>query len=182
MADIVDAKTRSRMMASVKRRGTLPELAVQHALRRVGYRLLLNRKALPGSPDVVIPDLRAVVFVHGCFWHRHGCERTTTPSSNSLYWKRKFEENLRRDRRNRRQLRRMGWRTFTVWECRRARDVERVIRALAELGRSAGATGLEARSRRDESGGAHDELPSGGEGGSPSWQRSRPRRDAHAER
>jgi DNA mismatch endonuclease (patch repair protein) len=133
MTDIVDPLTRSRIMASVKTRDTRLELAVQRALRTSGYRIRVNATELPGSPDVVVPELRAVVLVHGCFWHRHGCDRTTTPRSRRSYWQRKFEENVRRDRRNRRRLRRMGWRTFTVWECKREHDIERIKRALTNL-------------------------------------------------
>lgn len=120
-------------MASVKTRATRPELAVQKAFTLSGYRISLNAKELPGSPDIVFPDLCVVVFVHGCFWHRHGCERNTTPRSHQSYWRWKFQDNVRRDRRDRRRLRQMGWRTFTVWECQQERDVKRIKRALVAL-------------------------------------------------
>ncbi len=137
MADIVDTQTRSRIMASVRIRGTRLELAVQHAFRTAGYRILVNVSELPGSPDIVVPELHTVVLVHGCFWHRHGCDKSTTPRGHGLYWRRKFEENVRRDRRNRRQLRRLGWKTFTIWECQQERDITRVKHAFLALNRRA---------------------------------------------
>ena len=136
MADIVDVQTRSRIMASVKTRGTSLELRVRRILRNDGYRILMNVKRLPGSPDIVLPDVHAVVFVNGCFWHRHGCGRTTTPRAHRFYWERKFQDNLRRDRRVRRRLRRMGWRAFTVWGCKSERDVARIRGALVGPSRS----------------------------------------------
>jgi DNA mismatch endonuclease (patch repair protein) len=105
-------------MAGITGRNTVPEVAVRRALHAVGLRFRLHRKGLPGRPDIVLPKYKAVVFVHGCFWHRHkGCRFTTTPATNPAFWRRKFDENVRRDVRQRRKLRAAGWRVFVVWEC-----------------------------------------------------------------
>jgi DNA mismatch endonuclease (patch repair protein) len=116
--DIVDSATRSRMMSSIRGRDTLSEIAVRKVLHAAGLRFRLHRRDLPGSPDIVLPRHRSVVFVHGCFWHRHsGCRYKTDPASNVDFWRQKFESNVRRDRRQQRALRNEGWRVFIVWEC-----------------------------------------------------------------
>ena len=105
-------------MSRVKGKDTRPELRLRRLLHAQGYRFRLHRRDLPGSPDLVFPSRRCVVFVHGCFWHRHpGCKLTRTPKSNTEFWKSKFQENVRRDRRNRRKLESMGWHVLIVWEC-----------------------------------------------------------------
>jgi DNA mismatch endonuclease (patch repair protein) len=106
-------------MATVRQRDTAPELAFRRELRRLGIRFRLHARALPGTPDVVLPDCRVAVFVHGCFWHRHrGCPRASTPKSNAEFWSVKFDDNVRRDARNVRKLRAEGWAVRTVWECK----------------------------------------------------------------
>lgn len=118
MTDIVDGATRSRMMSGIRSHDTKPELAVRSWLHRAGLRFRLHVRDLPGSPDIVLPRWGAVVFVHGCFWHRHrGCARAATPSTRRAFWTAKFRSNVERDERNRRALRRLGWRTRTIWEC-----------------------------------------------------------------
>lgn len=105
-------------MAQVKGRNTGPEKAVRSLLHRMGYRFRLQRADLPGKPDIVLPKHRTVIFVHGCFWHRHtGCKRASMPAANSDYWKRKFERNVTRDAQNRIALESGGWRVLVVWEC-----------------------------------------------------------------
>jgi len=127
MADIYTKQKRSEIMRCVKQRGTAPEEVIAEILRGMKLRFRQNVEDLPGKPDFVITSCRAVVFVHGCFWHRHaGCSRTTTPASNVEFWKRKFESNLRRDRKNARVLRMEGWRVVTVLECS-LRDRGRVL-------------------------------------------------------
>lgn len=117
MTDVVDRATRSRMMSGIRGRDTKPEKRVRSFLHRAGLRFRLHT-SLPGKPDLVFPKHRAVVFVHGCFWHRHtGCRYATTPSSNAEFWQKKFDENVARDRRVARQLRKEGWRVFVMWEC-----------------------------------------------------------------
>lgn len=117
MVDIVDPKTRSRMMSGIRGKNTKPELVVRKALHRAGLRFRLHAK-LPGKPDLVFPKYRSVVFVHGCFWHRHeGCRFATTPASNTEFWKEKFKSNMQRDARVKQQLEALGWRVFIVWAC-----------------------------------------------------------------
>jgi len=113
----VDA-ARSALMRRVRGRDTSPERAVRRAAHSLGYRFRLHRRDLPGTPDLVFPRLRKAIFVHGCFWHRHaGCRRTTTPKTRAAYWCEKFDQNIRRDRRNLAALRRLGWDVLVVWEC-----------------------------------------------------------------
>jgi len=109
-------------MAHIAQKGSKPEMIVRRALHAAGYRFRLHRKDLPGSPDLVLPGRRAVVFVHGCFWHRHaGCKRTTTPRTRAAFWAAKFAANEARDARVCAALRRDGWAVHVVWECE-ARD------------------------------------------------------------
>ncbi|WP_443690485.1 very short patch repair endonuclease [Pseudomonas sp.] len=118
---------RSEIMRSVKSENTTPELLIRSLLHRLGFRFRLHRKDLPGSPDVVLPRYRTVIFVHGCFWHRHpGCRLTTTPKSRQGYWLPKFMGNVERDRRNIETLQKMGWQVIVIWECeiKRSEDLE----------------------------------------------------------
>ena len=115
--DIVSPETRSRMMAAVPQADSKPEVVVRRLLHRMGFRFRLHRKDLPGSPDIVLPRLKKVIFVHGCYWHRHGCRKTTMPSSNVGFWRDKFAANKARDRRVIRKLKRMEWESLVVWEC-----------------------------------------------------------------
>lgn len=109
---------RSAIMRSVKSANTKPEMAVRSLAHRLGYRFRLHRKGLPGTPDLVFPRLRKIVFVHGCFWHGHSCRRgNRTPKDNRDYWVAKIERNRQRDRVNQRLLRSQGWGVFTAWEC-----------------------------------------------------------------
>ncbi|HOD50278.1 MAG TPA: DNA mismatch endonuclease Vsr [Candidatus Hydrogenedentes bacterium] len=110
--------TRSWIMSRVASSDTSAEVAVRSILHRMGYRFRLHCRNLPGKPDIVLPKHRAVVFVHGCFWHRHArCKRATVPASNRTYWLPKFRRTVARDRTNRRLLRRLGWNVVIVWEC-----------------------------------------------------------------
>jgi len=105
-------------MSRIRSRDTGPELLVRSALHRAGYRFRLHRKDLPGRPDIVLPKYHTVVFVHGCFWHRHkGCKLAYTPKSRVAFWKKKFQSNVDRDRRKARALRQLGWHVITIWEC-----------------------------------------------------------------
>lgn len=110
--------SRSDIMRAVKRAHTAPEIVVRQALHALGLRFRLHRRDLPGSPDIVLPKFRTVVFVHGCFWHRHpDCRYATTPKSRQEYWLPKFEANVERDARKEAQLRDLGWRVVVMWEC-----------------------------------------------------------------
>lgn len=118
MADIVDEQTRSRMMAGIRGKDTKPELALRQALHARGFRFRLHAKNVHGRPDLVFPKHRAVIFVHGCFWHRHeGCRYTTSPSTRPEFWHAKFEANVARDSAVRATLLETGWRVAMVWEC-----------------------------------------------------------------
>jgi DNA mismatch endonuclease (patch repair protein) len=115
--DIVDPATRSRMMAGIKSKDTKPEVFLRKALHSQGLRYRLGGCGLPGKPDLVFPSRKAVVFVHGCFWHRHECERFKWPQGNEAFWKTKLEANAERDMRMKAALKMLGWRVLTVWEC-----------------------------------------------------------------
>jgi DNA mismatch endonuclease (patch repair protein) len=111
------SSVRSRMMASVRQRNTAPEMTVRSALHRLGYRYRLHVAKLPGTPDIIFPSRRLAVFVHGCFWHRHGCRLTTTPRTRQAFWSKKFHHNQERDRVVRAKLDAAGWTVHEVWEC-----------------------------------------------------------------
>ena len=118
MVDVVDPVTRSKMMSGIRGKNTKPELRLRSELHRRGFRFRLHGPRLPGRPDLVFPRHKAVIFVHGCFWHRHeGCHWCSTPSSNTEFWTAKFASNLDRDRRDWAALEREGWRIATAWEC-----------------------------------------------------------------
>lgn len=118
MVDIVDKKTRSSMMSRIRGRDTGPELVVRKSLHHMGFRYRVHVSNLPGRPDLVFPKYRAIVFVHGCFWHRHpGCTYATTPSSNISFWREKFGRTIERDAVILAELRKRGWRIAVVWEC-----------------------------------------------------------------
>jgi DNA mismatch endonuclease (patch repair protein) len=122
MVDRLSREHRSWNMSRIRGKDTKPELAVRSALHRAGYRFRLHRKYLPGQPDIVLLKYRTVVFVHGCFWHRHkGCKFAYAPKSRVAFWNEKFLRNVDRDRRNANALRRLGWRVITIWECQAAR-------------------------------------------------------------
>lgn len=116
--DIVSPEKRSQMMAGIKGKNTKPEMVVRKLVHGMGFRFRLHRKDLPGSPDLVFPRLRKVIFVHGCFWHRHsGCRLAYTPKSNAQYWLDKLEANTRRDVLALKALDALGWEILIVWEC-----------------------------------------------------------------
>lgn len=118
MTDIVDRATRSRMMSGIRSKDTRPERAVRSGLHKEGLRFRLNVAGLPGRPDIVLPRWNAVVFVHGCFWHRHPeCRFCYTPKSRVEFWRRKFRENVTRDRRVVKELTSDGWKVHVVWTC-----------------------------------------------------------------
>ena len=115
--DTLTISERSERMSRIRGKNTGPERKVRSLLHCAGYRFRLNVSSLPGKPDIVLPKYRAVVLVHGCFWHRHGCKATTTPSTNVDFWRKKFEENTARDRRHTEALLTAGWRVAVVWQC-----------------------------------------------------------------
>ena len=104
-------------MSRVGQKDTGPEMRLRKALHSLGLRYRLHDKKLPGSPDIVFPRYRAVLFVHGCFWHRHGCKASTTPKTRRDFWDAKFLANINRDLRNSEALLQKGWRVMIIWEC-----------------------------------------------------------------
>lgn len=137
VADIVDRQTRARMMAGIGAKNTAPELIVRRALHRRGFRYRLNVRDLPGTPDLVLPRHRAAIFVHGCFWHRHGgCRFAAAPKTREEFWSKKFASNVARDEKAIVALNGAGWRTAVVWECETRSDPEAVLSQLAQWIRS----------------------------------------------
>ena len=110
--------TRSEVMARIKGKDTGPEKTVRSLLHSLGFRFRLYRRDLPGSPDIVLPGRNAVVFVHGCFWHGHGCKQAShLPKTNADFWAKKLAQNMTRDARVKWRLEALGWRVLVVWEC-----------------------------------------------------------------
>ncbi len=118
MADVLTAEQRSRCMAAIRGKDTKPELTVRTLVHSLGYRYRLHRSDLPGKPDLVFVRKRKVIFVHGCFWHRHNCKLgRPIPATRREFWVDKLEGNKQRDTRNRQKLRNEGWQVLVVWEC-----------------------------------------------------------------
>jgi DNA mismatch endonuclease (patch repair protein) len=117
MADTRTPEQRRRIMQSIGTRNTGPEWTVRRVLHSRGYRYRLHRKDLPGKPDIVLPSQKKAIFVHGCFWHAHGCAKGQAPKSKQEYWGPKLEANVARDKRNVRDLEALGWLVLTLWEC-----------------------------------------------------------------
>lgn len=113
----------SLRMAGVRRAHTGPELVVRHILHALGHRFRVGNRDLPGSPDIANRRRKWVVFVHGCFWHRHGCKATTTPTRNRPFWEAKFERNVARDQERVASLDDLGFEVVVVWECETKRDL-----------------------------------------------------------
>lgn len=123
MTDRISEEHRSWNMSQIRSKDTGPELTVRKLLHGMGYRFRLHRKDLPGKPDIVLPKYRTVIFVHGCFWHRHeGCKYAYYPKSNVDFWKAKFKINVERDKYVRRKLEEEGWKVIIVWECETKND------------------------------------------------------------
>ncbi len=117
MTDVVDVATRSRMMAGIQGKNTKPELLIRKALHARGFRFRLHVKDLPGKPDLVLPKYRALIFIHGCFWHGHTCRYFKVPQTRPEFWLEKIGKNQTRDILQEGALKAMGWRVLIVWEC-----------------------------------------------------------------
>jgi DNA mismatch endonuclease (patch repair protein) len=125
LGKVTDPEFRSRLMARIRQQGTRPEMIVRRILTALGYRYRLNRRDLPGSPDIAFQGRRKVLFVHGCFWHSHsGCRFATVPKTRTEYWTEKLASNRRRDARLEQALRDAGWQVAVVWECETKFPVE----------------------------------------------------------
>jgi len=117
MTDIFSTEKRSMIMSRIRGKDTSPEMIIRSGLHKMGFRYRVNCRKLPGSPDLVFSKFRAVIFVHGCFWHRHDCHLFRWPASNEVFWRKKITGNAERDRQNIRTLLDNGWRVLIVWEC-----------------------------------------------------------------
>ena len=126
--DTLTSEKRSWNMSRIRGANTKPELTVRSMLHRMGYRFRISNKTLPGRPDIVLPKYRAVIFVHGCFWHRHqGCKYAYTPKSRLDFWGQKFEGNVMRDKNNLSLLKKIGWLPIVVWECEIKHNADAVL-------------------------------------------------------
>ncbi|NWH07333.1 MAG: DNA mismatch endonuclease Vsr [Alphaproteobacteria bacterium] len=132
MADKISPERRSANMRQIRSRDMKPEMAVRRLAHGMGYRYRLHRRDLPGKPDLVFGPRRAVIFVHGCFWHQHDCRDGHNPKSNGGYWDAKLRRNVERDAEVRARLEADGWRVLVIWECE-ARDAEALRATLADF-------------------------------------------------
>jgi DNA mismatch endonuclease (patch repair protein) len=133
LMDVHTPAQRSFNMSRIRSKDTKPELLVRRLLHHMGYRFRLHRRDLPGSPDVVLPRYNVLIYIHGCFWHRHdGCRFSTTPATNTEKWQKKFQENMLRDQKNREEALRIGWLPIVVWECE-TRDLDVLASRLETL-------------------------------------------------
>ena len=117
MVDVVDSSTRSRMMSGIRAKNTRPEIFLRKGLHALGFRFRLHVKDIYGKPDIVLPKYRALIMVHGCFWHGHNCRYFKLPATNTVFWRSKIEGNSQRDRHNLERQLAAGWRCLVVWEC-----------------------------------------------------------------
>lgn len=138
MVDRVSEEQRSWNMSRIRGENTKPELQLRSLLHGAGYRFRLHDPELPGRPDIILKKYRAVIFVHGCYWHRHpNCPNTTTPGTRTAFWQAKFDETVERDKRKAGELAARGWQVITVWECELEKDPQGVldtIRSVLERG------------------------------------------------
>jgi DNA mismatch endonuclease, patch repair protein len=117
VVDHLTREQRSENMRAVRGKDTAPEILARRAAHRLGFRFRLHRTDLPGSPDIVLPKYRTAVFIHGCFWHGHGCTRSKLPQTNVRFWTEKIGKNKLRDEKAEAALRKSGWRVLTLWQC-----------------------------------------------------------------
>ncbi|MBT6053390.1 MAG: DNA mismatch endonuclease Vsr [Candidatus Scalindua sp.] len=136
--DILTREKRSWNMSRIKGKDTKPEKIVRSALHKEGFRFRLNRKDLPGKPDIVLPKYKSVILVHGCFWHRHPrCKFAYNPKSREKFWQKKFSDNVERDKAVKKELRKIGWKVIVVWECelkniKKDKTINRILKALCQ--------------------------------------------------
>lgn len=127
MADVFAPDKRRQIMQNVQTKNTAPEIKLRSLLHRDGFRFRVNRKDLPGKPDIVLPKYKAVIFVHGCFWHGHDCRRGQRPQTNTDFWNQKIDKNIERDKKDITLLENLGWRVLIVWECEIKKKNEDVL-------------------------------------------------------
>lgn len=128
MTDRINRSKRSWNMSRIRSKDTKPEFIVRSILHRAGFRFRLHDPQIPGKPDIVLPKYKTVIFVHGCFWHRHeNCKNASTPSTRKLFWENKFAQNVKRDKEVHEALEKMGWKKITIWECTVMKTPEKII-------------------------------------------------------
>lgn len=133
MSDSLTPEKRSWNMSRIRSKDTSVEIKVRKYLFSQGFRYRKNVSSLPGKPDIVFPKYRVVVFIHGCFWHRHeGCKRATTPKTRQDYWVPKFQRNVENDNKHYQDLKKMGWNPIVVWECEINKNFEETMKRLTE--------------------------------------------------
>ena len=127
------SEQRSRNMSAIKSKNTKPEIAVRKLLHSMGYRFRLHRKDLPGSPDILLPKYKTVIFVHGCFWHRHeNCKYASNPKTRVEFWNKKFKDNILRDITNQERLKSLGLKSKIIWECE-TKNIEKLREKLIHI-------------------------------------------------
>lgn len=126
--DTMTKEQRHRNISHIKSKNTSLEILVRKRLFRDGFRYRINVSALPGKPDIVLPKYHTVIFINGCFWHRHNCKLATMPKTHAAFWKRKFEQNIKNDLANHKKLRNLGWHVIILWECEIKEDFEQLIK------------------------------------------------------
>lgn len=132
--DIFSSEERSRIMSKISQKDTRPEILLRQQLHKAGLRFRKNVKNLPGTPDIVLPKHKTVLFIHGCFWHRHDCRKgKSVPSTRREFWLNKFQQNQKRDEENYHKLKDLGWKILVVWECEHSKMDKVVERVLTEL-------------------------------------------------
>lgn len=124
MSDIYSKQKRSEIMSKISGKDTKPEILVRKLLFAKGFRFRKNDKRLPGTPDIVLPKYKTVIFIHGCFWHNHiGCKRSKLPKTNEVFWKKKISENVTRDDINVDKIKKMGWKVIIIWQCKLEKNI-----------------------------------------------------------
>lgn len=126
--DVFSPEKRSQVMSRIRSKDTKPEKIIRSILHKLGFRFRINRKDLPGKPDIVLPKYKTVIFVHGCFWHQHeGCKIASKPKSNIKFWQDKFSRNIERDKKNQEDLYKMGYRVLVIWECE-INEIQKILK------------------------------------------------------
>jgi len=132
--DKISKERRSLNMSKIRSKDSVPEIKIRKALWRMGYRYRLHYKKLPGKPDIVIVKHKIAILVHGCFWHRHkNCIEASRPKTNSDYWESKINKNIERDKKNRREITKLGWKVIIIWECNVNNDIDKNIIMLKKI-------------------------------------------------
>lgn len=132
MADKISKERRSWNMSHIKGKDTTIEVVVRKRLFRDGFRYRKNVKDLPGKPDIVLPKYKTVIFIHGCYWHNHGCKKSHIPKTNTSFWENKFKRNIENDNKHYHELREKDWNVLVIWECEIENDFEGIIKHIEE--------------------------------------------------